>query len=265
MDATQSTAADAIGTGRLAGWARAVIGGAVDAVLPPQCGSCRAPVATGAALCAPCWSAVDFIERPYCEQLGTPFPYDPGEGTLSAAAMANGSLFDRVRSVAHHRGPARDLVLALKFGDRVDLAPMMGAWMARAGRDALDGADIVIPVPLHWLRRIRRRHNQAALLARHVAAQAGLPMRPAVLRRIRRTRQQTGLSASARARNVRGAFAIGSPRTGDFSGRRVVLIDDVLTTGATVEACARILKRAGAESVNVLTFSRVVETGAEAI
>lgn len=245
--------------------ASGVLGCVVDLVMPPQCAACATPLERTAALCAGCWATVDFIERPYCARLGIPFPYDVGEGALSAAALADDPPYDRVRSVARYRGPARDMVLALKFRDRVDLAPMMAAWMARAGRELFDETDLVVPVPMHWLRLLRRRHNQAALLAGRVAAAAGLRPGPDVLRRLRGTPPQTGLSARARTRNLAGAIGVCRRRRGAVREAAVLLVDDVFTTGATAHACARVLKRAGARRVDVLTFARVVADGEKTI
>jgi ComF family protein len=235
----------------------------IDLVMPPQCAVCAAPLERAAALCPRCWARIDFIEPPYCARLGLPFAYDLGPGALSAAALASDHPFDRVRSVALYHGPARDLVTALKFGARVSHAPMMAAWMARAGAELLEDTDLVVPVPMHWLRLAARRHNQAALLARHIAARAGRGFAPGLLARRRRTRPQTGLSAAARARNLTGAIALARP--GEVRGAAILVVDDVFTTGATAAACARALKRAGARRVDVLTFARVAGEGENAI
>lgn len=197
-----------------------------------------------------------FIERPFCEVLGTPFSHDPGPGILSAEAIAHPPVFDRLRSVALHEGIARDLVHDLKYRDRTDLAPMMAGWMVRAGGEALSACDAVIAVPLHRSRLFSRKFNQSAELARHVARLSGKPFSPRALHRRKRTAQQVGLTANARALNVRGAFAVPESCLPDVFGRRIVLIDDVFTTGATVSAATRALKRAGAVEVTVLTFAR---------
>jgi ComF family protein len=154
---------------------------------------------------------------------------------------------------------ARTLVHALKYQDRTDLAPAMGRWMARAGAELLQDADMLIPVPLHWRRGFGRRYNQSALLARAIARQSGVALKGSLLCRVRATEQQVGLSRAQRASNVQGAFQVSVERRGDVAGRRVVLVDDVLTSGATVDACARALLRAKAASVDVLVFARVVD------
>jgi ComF family protein len=155
---------------------------------------------------------------------------------------------------------AKTLVHALKYQDRTDLAPTMGRWMARAGHQLLDEADLLVPVPLHWRRAWSRRYNQSGALAQVIARQTGVTVSRDALRRVRPTQQQIGLSRSERATNVQGAFKVSQDKAADVQGRHVVLIDDVLTSGATVDACARALLRAKAAQVDVLVFARVVDT-----
>ncbi len=229
-----------------------------DFALPPLCAACREPIGTGAGLCSICWSNLSLIEPPYCPRLGTPFAYDPGPGVLSLEAIADPPAYERARAVARYDDVAGRLVHALKYNDRLDLAPVMGRWMARAARDLLDGADGLVPVPLHWRRLWARRFNQSAVLARQISQQNGVPVLTESLRRKRSTRQQVGLSKGERASNVQGAFTVTERGKADVVGRRLILIDDVLTSGATAEACARALVRAGAAQVDVLVFARVV-------
>jgi ComF family protein len=231
-----------------------------DLVLPPRCLACFAEAGSHGGLCAPCWAGLPLIERPFCERLGLPFAYDHGEGMLSAQAIAQPPAFGRSRSAARYEGTAVDLVHRLKFGDRVDIAPLMGRLMAGAGVDLLGAADLIVPVPLHRLRLWRRRFNQAALLGDEIAAISGIPHDPFLLVRRRRTERQVGLTRGERARNVQGAFAVEEARRPALLGRRIVVIDDVITTGATAEAAARTLLRSGAEAVDVLTFAMVVTT-----
>ena len=228
-----------------------------NAVLPPRCPLCFVETA-GQALCASCWSGLPLIERPFCERLGIPFAFDNGEGMLSAEAIASPPAYGRGRAAARYEGMALDLTHRLKYGDRPDLAPLMGRLMAGAGADILASADLIVPVPLHRYRLWRRRFNQAALLGRAVAASTGIEHDPFLVIRRRRTTQQVGLSRQERIRNVQGAFAVDPARPGAPMGRRIVVIDDVVTTGATVEAVARTLTRAGAVNVDVLSFARVV-------
>lgn len=229
-----------------------------DLVYPPACSGCGIRTARQGGLCVACWCSVRFIDRPYCEVLGLPFSYDPGPGMLCAEAIAHPPVFDRLRSVAVHDGVARDLVHGLKYSDRTDLAPMMAGWMLRAGQAEIAACDAILAVPLHPLRLIQRKFNQSAELGRHLARQAGKPFLPATLLRVKRTAQQVGLSAPAREDNVRGAFSVPERRQPDVFGRRLVLVDDVFTTGATVTAATRALKRAGATDITVLTFARAI-------
>ena len=232
---------------------------ALDIALPTLCVACREPVA-GVGVCAECWAKLSFIAPPFCPRLGIPFVYDPGPGLLSMEAIADPPAYQRARAAVRYDDVARTLVHALKYHDRTDLAPAMGRWMARAGEELLAEADVLVPVPLHWRRGWSRRYNQSGALARVLAKQAGVPVARDALRRIRPTPQQIGLNRSQRASNVQGAFKVAADRTAAIQGRRVVLIDDVLTSGATADACARALLRARAASVDVLVFARVVDT-----
>ena len=244
---------------RAADTVRAVLRTALDIALPPLCPACREPV-EGQALCPACWSKLSFITRPYCERLGIPFVYDPGPGILSMEAIAAPPAYQRARAAVRYDDVARTLVHALKYQDRTDLAPAMGRWMARAGDELLGEADALVPVPLHWRRGWSRRYNQSGALARVIERQTGVKLASQALRRVRPTQQQIGLSRTERASNVQGAFKVAPDRKADIAGRRVVLIDDVLTSGATVDACARALLRAKAAQVDVLVFARVVDT-----
>ena len=230
----------------------------LDVALPPLCPSCREPLGDGVGLCATCWSKLSLIEPPYCARLGIPFSYDPGPGLLSMEAIAAPPAYDRARAAVRYDDVARALVLSFKFGDRLDLAPMMGRWMARAGRELLADADALLPVPLHWRRLWARRFNQAAALAGAISNIAGVPVLHGGIKRVRATPQQVGLSKSERADNVQGAFRVAPEEKALIAGKRLVLIDDVLTSGATVDTCARALLRAGCAHVDVLVFARVV-------
>lgn len=242
---------------------RAGLHGLVAIVYPPTCIACQAATGEAQALCSACWRGIGFIERPYCERLGTPFPVDLGTGLLSPAAIADPPVFARARAVCRFEGTARELVHRLKYGDRVELSLTLGRMMAQAGRELAADADLVLPVPLHRTRLWRRRFNQAAALARAVSRETGLPLATMPLTRIRRTRQQVGLTRTQRADNLQGAFHVSTAMRGLVEGRRILLVDDVLTTGATVNAASRALLRAGASAVDVLTFARVVTDGRE--
>lgn len=246
---------------RLPAGMKAAATGLADLALPAQCLACQRYVARQGGLCPTCWSDLRLIEKPYCVQLGIPFAYDLGANALSAEAIADPPPFDRLRAVARFDTVARSLIHGLKYRDRTELARWMGAWMARAGEDVVTEADLVVPVPLHRWRLWRRRFNQSAVLARALADTASIRLASMALLRVRSTAQQVGLSANERDRNVRGAFRVASAMLPEIAGRRVLLVDDVYTTGATARAATRALLRAGAAGVDVMVFARVVRDG----
>ena len=227
-------------------------------LFPPVCPGCRRHVSAPGTLCGGCWAGLRFLEKPWCAVLGTPFRHDMGSGFLSAEAIANPPPFARALAAVSYSGVARRLVQALKYRDRTDLAPWMARWMLRAGSELMDDADVVVPVPLHRRRFFVRRFNQAAELARALSGLSGLEHAPEAVRRGKATRRQVGLGASEREDNVRGAFLVPAEREILVRGRRVLLVDDVFTTGATVSAVTRTLMKHGASAVDVLTFARVV-------
>ncbi|MGI6244838.1 MAG: ComF family protein [Pseudochelatococcus sp.] len=230
----------------------------LDFLYPPACPVCLAATAQHDGLCATCWSGLSLIERPYCERLGLPFDIDVGTPLLSPAALADPPAFQRARAAVRYDATARLLVHRLKYSDRAELARLMAGMMIRAGRDLLPDADLIVPVPLHTRRLWARRFNQSALLGMRLSAHTGLPCDTAALARRKPTRPQAGLSRAERATNLQGAFHVGEHRRMAVEGRRILLVDDVLTTGATANACARALLRAGARDVDVLVFARVV-------
>src|SRR5579885_87819 len=235
----------------------------LDFLYPPLCVLCRKSVGSAGDLCASCWGAIVFLDGPVCARCGVPFETDPGSGALCAACHTRPPAYDAARSVMRYEEASKRPILALKRGDRLDLAPIFGRWLARAGSEFVAESDVVVPVPLHRRRLWARRYNQAALLAQAFAYETDKPFDPLVLRRSRPTPSQGEMpSSKARRRNVMGAFRVGGASAGRIRGRAVLLIDDVMTTGATVEACARVLKRAGARKVFVLTLARVVRANA---
>jgi len=243
--------------------ARHLASAALDLVFPPACISCRRAIEAHGALCPACWNLMRFIERPYCDRLGTPFAADLGaEGLLSPEAIAHPPVYARARAVARFEdGPVRHLVHRLKYGDRLELAIPLGRQMARAGRELLTEADLLVPVPLHRRRLLWRRFNQANALAEVISKTSKVPCDPFVLTRKKATASQVGLTRTQRADNMHGAFAVPEAEKIKIEGRALLLIDDVLTSGATLNAAARVLLRAGAARVDALVFARVV-TGA---
>lgn len=230
---------------------------ALDLAVPPACLSCDERVLEPGALCPACWQKLRFIARPRCAILGTPFAFDLGPGIISARAIASPPPFAMARAAVLYDEIARKLVARLKYEDRPDLAPVLGRWMAATADELIAGNPLVVPVPLHRWRLLRRRYNQAALLARTVARQHQLEFQPLALSRIRRTGRQVGLTRRERVENVRGAFRATPQGAMQMSGRPVLLIDDVFTTGATMAAATRACLRAGAAKVLVLTFALV--------
>lgn len=227
-------------------------------LFPPVCAGCRRQVSQPGVLCGDCWPKLRLLERPWCPVMGTPFTHDMGDGFLSAEAIADPPPFERARAAAVYSGVARQMVQALKYNDRTDLAPWMARWMARAGAELLDEADIIVPVPLHWRRFFRRQFNQSAELGRALAVKAERRFLPQAVQRVKMTRKQVGLQRHEREDNVRSAFRVSPELEIEIAGRRVLVIDDVYTTGATVRAVAKTLKRSGAGAVDVLTFARVL-------
>ncbi|BAI70796.1 hypothetical protein AZL_001580 [Azospirillum sp. B510] len=244
----------------LAGLGRAAAGAAgllLDALLPPRCLGCGEAVDRQGGLCAACWVTLTFIAPPLCARCGLPFEYEAQEGALCGACLAAPPPFARARAVLAYDDGSRPLVLGFKHGDRIHAAGSYGLWLARAGKELLADADRLLPVPLHRARLFHRRYNQAALLAQALSKHSGVPATPDLLQRRRSTPTQGGLDRRGRHRNVKGAFCLRPGQS--VAGQRLVLIDDVMTTGATLAECTRVLLRAGAARVDVLTLARVVQ------
>lgn len=233
--------------------------GLADFIAPPRCLACRRPVSLPGSLCALCWPKLRQIDDPVCDVLGTPFAFDEGPGSISAAGMAAPPDWDRARAAVAFDEASRPIVHALKYRDTQEAGQLMARMMARAGRTLMADADLIVPVPLHRWRLWRRRFNQSAYLAQRLAVACAKPYRPDLLVRIKATRSQVGLDHAARQKNVGKAFAVAPGGAAQLAGRKILLIDDVRTTGATAAACARALKAAGAARVDLLTFALVLE------
>jgi len=236
----------------------AVLRAAADIAVPPACVACRKPMEAHNTLCPKCWLQVDFIRAPLCDRLGIPMAFGPEEAILSARAAADPPVYDRARAVATHTGLMRDLAHKLKYGDQQHVVPLLARLMAEAGRELLKDSDLIVPVPLGRMRLWQRSFNQAAVLARAVGRRTGVAYDPLLLERARETPSQVGLTRDQRQDNVRGAFKIAEGRVDAVRGRKVTLVDDVITTGATVDAAALTLQRAGAARVDVLALTIVV-------
>ena len=230
----------------------------LDSVLPPLCLGCNEIVAEPGALCVACWPGFSFIAAPHCACCGVPFAEDLGPAAQCGTCLGRPPRFRRARAALVYDDKSKRLVLPFKHGDRTDMARACGRWMASAGGDLLAEAELIAPVPLHWRRLFTRRYNQALLLARSVSRASPARLAPDLLRRARWTGSQAGLKAQERRTNVRRAFELHPRWTAAVKGKTVLLVDDVLTTGATVEACTQALQRGGARHVDVLTLARVV-------
>ena len=235
-----------------------VLGVALDFVLPPRCPACGLQTGSTGGLCTDCWRGLRFLAPPHCVQCGYPFEMDFGPGVRCGACLAQPPYYDRARAAVAYDDTVARILISFKHGDRTDLGPGLSAWMRRAGADLLAAADLIAPVPLHRRRLFARRYNQSMLLARPLALAFGKPLIGDLVLRARITQSQGHLSPAARRRNVEGAFRTNPDRKDALAGQRVLLIDDVLTTGATANAIARRLKRDGAAAVDVLTLARVV-------
>jgi len=238
---------------------RRTMGALADLIMPPLCLACREPLSVHDALCPDCWRGIDFIRAPLCDRLGLPMPFDAGGIMVSAAAVARPPAYDRARAVGAYAGVMRALIHGLKFNDRHDVRYLFGRWLTEAGADLIRDSEVVVPVPLGRWRMLTRRFNQAAILSREVARLTGRAYEPMGLSRTRATHTQVGLTRLQRKENVAGAFAVPPRRAAMICGRNILLVDDVITTGATVGACAEALKGAGARRVDVLALALVTD------
>lgn len=230
-----------------------------DTIVPPLCMNCRVPLGNHNAICAACWRQIRFIVPPLCDRLGIPLPFDTGGRMISAAAAANPPDWDRARAVAHFGPVVRDLVHGFKYNDRHDARRLFGRWLAGAGKELLADADVLVPVPLHRWRLITRKFNQAQLLAAELGKVTGVAVDSFVIERVKATTAQVGLSEAERRRNLSGAIRLRKGAESRVDGAKIVLVDDVITTGSTAAACARVLRRAGAQRIDVLALALVTD------
>ena len=245
---------------RLSAGLRRAGGGLLDLLLPPRCLGCEAEVAVQGTLCPACFGGLSVITAPFCARCGVPFAHAAqagAEGGTCPRCRNRPPAFREARAALRYDEGAKRLILPFKHGDRTHLALPLARQMARAGAGLLARADLVAPVPAHWRRLIGRRYDQAALLAQAIGRIAGRPVVPDLLRRTRRTPPLGQKGAAERAATVEGAFALARRGPALVAGRQVLLVDDVMTSGATADACARVLLAAGAAGVDVLAAARV--------
>lgn len=220
------------------------------------------PLSDGAVLAPAAWASIAFVDDPVCARCGAPFSHEIGEDIVCGGCLAEPPHFDSARAAVVYDDKSHGLIVSYKHADRTDLTPLFVQWLARAGAPFLTSEAVITPTPLHRGRLFTRRYNQAALLAAGLSRATGLACDLMALERLRATPPQKNLSGAARRRNVAGAFAVRKDRAAFVQGRRFILVDDVLTTGSTLSACARALKKAGAARVDALVLARVVRSGA---
>jgi ComF family protein len=229
--------------------------GLLDLILPPRAFDDGAH-AQSPGLSTEAWSRITFLEAPVCDGCGAPFEHDLGQGVRCAACTSRPRVFSRARAACLYDEASRDLVLQLKHADRTELAGLLSTWIGRAGADLIEECDAIAPVPMRRWRLLRRRYNQAAELARPLAHRFKRPYLPEALVRVK-AGSQAGKSATGRRRAVAGAFEVPKAQRPKVEGRRILLVDDVMTTGSTADACARALLRAGARAVDLAVVARV--------
>lgn len=225
---------------------------------PPRCVACAKLTETADSFCAECFAAIRFIDDPCCVLCGFPFEFDLGEQSLCGYCMHDPPPYDTARAVFHYDDATRRMIARFKYQDCTQRAPVFGRLLARAGRELTAKSQVIIPVPLHLRRMFQRKYNQSALLAFAVADHCCLPVLPDGLLRVRHTQPQAGLTRPQRLDNVRGAFRVNHRQAAYLKGKSVLLIDDVITTGATIHHCTKLLKSAGVAKVHVLTLAKTV-------
>lgn len=231
----------------------------INVFLPPRCIKCGTVLANDVGLCPECFNEINFITAPYCQKCGQPFETAPASSKILCASCLKNTKtpFRLSRSAVCYDEASKPLLLAFKFHDRTDNAKTFAKWLNSSGRDIwTEGIDLIVPVPLHYTRLIKRRYNQSALLAAELKKITGLAVDYTSVVRHKKTRPQVEFSGHERVKNVKGVFSVKHPEK--IKGKRIVLIDDVMTTGSTLKECAQAMLSAGALSVDALTVARVV-------
>jgi ComF family protein len=226
-------------------------------ILPPRCANCSQQIAHSHSLCSECWRKIDFLSEPYCQKCGYPFEIDL-EGFLCPSCLYMPPSYNHLRAACRYNEASKALLMRFKYGGATSLAPLFVKWLAYAGGDFVKEADIILPVPLHWRRLIKRGYNQAALLAQGLSKAFHKTYAYNILKRNRYTPSQGRRTLEQRIQNVQGVFKIPSSKQKIIEGKKILLIDDVYTSGATIRECVKVLKHFHPECVNVLTLARVV-------
>lgn len=227
----------------------------IDFLIPPSCLNCKSLVLDDTALCGDCWSKIRFISAPFCEICGRALEYDAEACGNCASELCNVD-FDHARSIFVYDENSSGLILKFKHGDQLHFGVLFANLIKNMLHSYVMQSDLIIPVPIHWTRLLKRRYNQSAILAMYLSKASGIPFDTSSLIRTRATKPQHA-SIAERIANVKNAFAISEKHVGNIVGRNILLLDDVFTTGSTVTECARTLKQFGAKSVNVVTVARV--------
>lgn len=228
-------------------------------LFPPQCAACHELVERHGSLCQNCWQQVSFLAEPCCARCGFPFEFNAGADVLCPDCLHSPPSFAQARSVMRYDTLSRNIILPLKYGDQTDLVPTFAEWLERIGAAFLPGCDAIVPVPIGYRRLVRRTYNQAGLLATALGKQCSLPVLHDALCRVKKQIPQEGLSRKERVKNVAGAFAVPEAHASAVKGTTLVLVDDVMTTGATVNECTKALLEAGARDVYVLSLARTLK------
>ena len=244
--------------GQLSNLAKPVVKQGLNILFPPRCATCGVACEAPHTLCPACWGKLHFITNPQCSCCGHPFGVAVQDDMLCGACLRELPLYAKARAPLHYDEHSKNHVLGLKFYDRTDALPLFAEWMKSFGSACLEGADLLVPVPLHRFRLWRRRYNQAALLAYGLSKITSIPVIPDALLRVKHTTPQSDLTRLQRLENVIGAFRVNEKYAARISGSVIVLIDDVMTTGATLKECTKKLLKAGAKEVRVLTLARTV-------
>lgn len=232
---------------------------AVNAIYPPQCLSCREIVSEEGNMCSQCWEGATFIADPICHKCGIPFELNVAQETWCGDCMQCSPKYNKARAVFVYDDNSQRLISKFKYSDKTSASPYLARWMLRVGSGMLHDCDFVAPVPLHRNRLIYRRYNQAALLCKSIEQQTSKTTVVDLLKRVKNTPSQARLTTNQRKINVSGAFSLNEKYSDYVVGKNILLVDDVMTTGATIEACAKILLQAGADKINILTIARTTK------